>query len=150
MPSRSPRPLSVKVIILYLVIGSVMPNLFIDPTYWSPIFGVRVEGWPAIAHELIFSVTLPLIVAVGLWRLSDLARRWAIGLSAYWMLNSLLMLANPHLRAMEYAEVYDPDLSRSVNIAIDVSVTVLIFAIEFLVIWFLIKRKPAFSTRRGG
>ncbi len=133
------RPLSIKVIVAWeMLTGLAMGLALIGGRQPVIIFGFRTVGWTAVASGLLL-LALQFYVAVGLWRLSELARRIAIGYFTYGFVN----LTISHLTGQSTS---GSSLRQEGAGPIWWCLTLALTGVACgLPIWFLIKRKAVFG-----
>lgn len=135
-------PLSIKIIAGWYLAGAL--NLLSSGREEGFVLGLRVFGpWGLVYNVLLAAVMLSL--AVGLWRLSEVARRSAIGLESYTLLNWLLGIALPSNRQAALDKATELGLTQSQGL-ISLLATCLGASLSSgLIIVFLVKRTGAFK-----
>jgi len=150
----SPRPLSVKVIVIHfgISIPALLPALASGQSF---VLGQVIVGPVAYLLNLAILIIVASIT-VWLWRLNELARRVAIGWLLFGALNSLLISVSPTFRQMFVESLaqggagnLDPSVIDSMITTMIVGINVFSIATCAVVILFLIKRKAAFGKREG-
>jgi hypothetical protein len=152
-PSRAPRrPVSITIIAILLLVGAIGSLLF--PVFRWPVsfFGLIFTGWVAMAISIAQAI-FAFYLGFGLLRLSELARKLAIGYLVYAILNMILFVVLPGIetRLATSLTLVPPELKQSaapVGTG-QVSFMVLQSAVTFgIQLWFLISRKQAFVTSK--
>ena len=138
----SPRPLSIKVLICWGILEASVRGFLITRGHYDYFLQVvRVTGWAASAFHLLF-VSVTLYLAIGLWRLREVARKVAIGYACYTLLDALLavLIFSGELYGRSVAA---PDTAHDMHIPLLIQAT---RAITFgWIVWSLFKHKAAFG-----
>ena len=141
-----PRPLSIKVIAILFISGAVLNSLEIvtRSTRGDLILGFFISGRVAVLYFTAITV-LVLLTGIGLWRLNELARRVAIGWESYTLVNFLLTSIILDMRTKVVpAPLPEADSARVMFFVLIVLLPLFIIRYS-LILYFLIKRKSAFS-----
>ena len=114
----SPRPLSIKLLVCFFYIlpsifWSLMeilplgiqkvlrfPDWMQSPPHWSSLYflGLIVFGPLSILIRFSYRIA-PIVIGLGIWRLRESYRRFAIGLQIFTVVNDLLILISPITRS---------------------------------------------------
>jgi hypothetical protein len=137
------RPLSIKVIATSYGVSAISALYFL-------LTGIYASQPFTSFHALLVAM-LMLGLAFGLWQLSQLARRIAIGWQCYVLVTFLVSIINPTVwrtftepRTSEVALGIDPATSRALSLAALAGRFITTVVWGAVVIFFLTKRKSAF------
>lgn len=149
----SPRPLSIKIIIVYFTVITATGTLGLLLWIIAPdgIRSITPANVPHLGFALsidtarLFScIFIPLhgYAVFGLWKLRAQARQLAIGLTIYALMNAILCTLSPITRELTtatYQSAGTPPL-----VVWFLNARLLSISSSIVIIWFLIKRKSAF------
>ncbi len=140
------RPLSITIISILFIVGS-LGNIFTLGKLKFPIsiLGIYIFGWFSYLYTGLISVA-SFFTGVGLWRLHERARRIAIGLRSWEMLNIILVYTIPASRAKLSELLVQKGFSPLDANSVIGGLIGGIMGIA-LQLWFLIKRRRAFVHR---
>ena len=136
----SARPLSITIIACLYVLHALQ-TLF-EPESVNFVLGIVISGWALQVHDALL-VFLLLGTGIGVWQLSEGARRVAIGWETYKVVNVLLSVALPHTRARAIEGLDSPPVPAEVP-GMLVLFCLLVIGHAGVTAWFLITRKAAF------
>ena len=135
----SPRPLSIKVIaILFVLSGTqyvyhLYQHYTLKLEHLALVLGVTVSGQVALYLDFLL-MFLSFYIGFGLWRLSEFARKVAVGVTVYVILTIMIWLVQHTAgKSAVPVEVYGGVIWLVSSVCY-----------SMVVIWFLIKQKSAF------
>lgn len=137
------RPLSIKIIAAMLVIGGVWSLC----SWGSAASGGPFSGLVPHVYTIIMAIA-SLCLGVGLWQLKEWARLGTIGYEIASFIFILVILGSPETARFAHDVATKNQVDPATLLPSTKVFIVLIGAVPcFLPIWFLIKRKEAFSRK---
>jgi hypothetical protein len=145
------RPLSITVIGCYLLTGAAGTALCAGLGAPALFFGVAVTGWTAMALYSAYTV-IQIYLGAGLLQLDDSARVWTIVYFLACASNGLAVITGPEfasrMRAVQarFEMAFNRDIS---TVPGGLSLAAAIAVAAAIPVWFLIRRRSAFTRGAG-
>lgn len=148
----SARPLSISAIAYYLMIGAAGTALSVALRAPAVFFGAVATGWTAMALYSAYTA-VQVYLAAGLLQLDEKARVWAIVYFVAGAANTLVLIARPGFTErmfdlqVQLENAFNRDMATFPG---GVGVAVAVSAVAAVPIWFLVRRRAAFTSGGRG